>query len=131
MQNNKYLCLFLFFLSLPAFSKTPKEYQKEHAHCVRTTPTVNNGTIIGCADNIVQKTNRDIRLVYYRIYRKIANRDKDSAFLFMLSQKSWADYKNQTCSLEGSLIGSPVGSLCEMDFNLERLKLLNNLEEQL
>ena len=119
------------FLSLPTFSKTPKEYQKEHAHCVRTIPTINNGTIIGCADNIVQKTNRDIRLVYYRIYRKIANRDKDSAFLFMLSQKSWADYKNQTCSLEGSLIGSPVGSLCEMDFNLERLKLLNNLEEQL
>ena len=49
----------------------------------------------------------------------------------MFAQKSWIDYKNQTCSLEGSLIGSPVGSLCEMDFNLERLKLLISLEEQI
>ncbi len=109
--------------------ETSKELENMYSSCLNKYPSINNGIVGTCAENISDKSNKHINRLYNIIYKGLKKVSSEDASNFVSSQKSWIIYRDKHCNLVGSYVGSPYYYVCPMNERINRVKELEELSE--
>ena len=106
--------------------QTASEYDAAYEKCTKESDTFNNNVVFGCSSLANDKAREDITRLYNSIYSHLRTQSSQDARNFEASQKAWIKYRNYTCDLEGTYIGSPAFGICPMQMNAERATYLRH-----
>lgn len=104
-----------------------KKYQNMYESCINKSKAINNSVIYDCAETTSEKVKTLINLTYKQLYTKFQKQQSSEALrLLETEQKTWLNYRNASCDFDGYFIGSPMYSICPMNFNIDRLATLTD-----
>lgn len=129
LVNKSILTLLVF----PMFSSSAlQDYAKIESKCRNENAEINNSVVMGCAELASAAAQKDMNIIYQKIFNIIDSRDiPDTTKSFEASQKSWLSLRENWCDVQGFMIGTPMYSVCRMDMNISRVNELNDLLEQI
>jgi uncharacterized protein YecT (DUF1311 family) len=107
-------------------SEPVSKYESIYERCTNEnqvgSPTgLNNDVVANCSGLADEAVRRDLNAAYKKLYEKFAESDPYSAEMLEEAQKSWIVFRDNTCKLEGIVIGPPAIDFCHMRMNEERL----------
>lgn len=120
--------LSLFTTHTFANEQTDKNYLSMYQKCLSENGGASSGSVEACADNISEKTKKEINKEYNRIHKALLKENQQHADQFDDAQKSWLTYRNAHCELATWYVGSPQHSYCPMIINIERLRELKEFQ---
>ena len=124
-----FVLIFLVFCNVTTHAQADisKKYQNMYDSCMSKSKFINNSVIYNCAETISEKVKTHINITYKQLFSQLQRENSyESAKLLESEQKGWVNFRNASCSFEGHFVGSPMYSICPMNFNIERLQTLTD-----
>ena len=119
-------------------ARRPEDYYATFQRCMETvgkdhpkaSPAENNGLLAGCADDAATRAKKEIDSLYRSITARLVSQDRTSELdKLNKSQQAWVTYRDNQCSLENTLVGTPDYSYCMVMIDNQRAKDLRELAQ--
>jgi uncharacterized protein YecT (DUF1311 family) len=108
-------------------AKPARDYEAEYQTCLASAGTTNNASVMQCAEKTLKDAKAELNTLYSVAHSSIAKRSASDAMKFERSQKAWLSYRNGTCELAASYVGSPMVSYCPMRVTIQRVAEMREL----
>jgi hypothetical protein len=99
-----------------------------YSKCLNEFGTINNGIVFECAGRVVDKADKDLIEKIETLRQTRLSEDFDR---FLLGQRSWEQYMNVQCNMQGIYVGSPMFAYCPMEMLINRHNDLDLLLDSL
>ncbi len=124
-------CLFLLYLAfwaIPVKAQNKIDYDEIYNQCVEESGTINNSVVLACSGKTFQASQQEIDNLYQKIFSQLLKQSPEDAQKFQIAHQSWSAYRDKSCEIARSYIGSPMSGFCPMKKNISRVEELRELE---
>ena len=118
----------IFLISFISIASASSIYDEMYSKCLNEFGTINNSIVFECAGRVVDKADKDLIEKIETLRQTRLSEDFDR---FLLGQRSWEQYMNVQCNMQGIYVGSPMFAYCPMEMLFNRHNDLDLLLDSL